>query len=376
MKLLQPIKLITNAFVFSLLFLNILDAKSSIEEKEMSSTVNYDICNLNLIYNTNYQYSLPQKVLEGFLSGKAFDNPSTYTPDESKRLHEDIKDLYQGIIGANPIKDKLAIMTAGAPGAGKTVKLRQELEAAMRDGRNYAYICPDDVCLQGQTRTYKSEIDNGDKEAKSKTDEELKDARQTAYNKWRPGSNAATHLILGNLIREKYAFYFGTTSSGPVTFKFFEFLKTQGYRIRLIHVSASDEVRWGSIKERDKTFVQTTEQDVKEKGLLLPQRISDTFLKYADEIEFYHRDDVNQNAILAARWLRNENNEKSLGTLQVIAPDQYKKIKAIHNEAAKTLLRPDLFWEKTVEHCSQMSKDKGNTKVDASATDKGDAKGT
>ena len=107
--------------------------------------------------------------------------------------------------------------------------------------------------------------------------------------------------------------------------------------------------------------------------MLLPQRINDTFLKYADEIEFYHRDDVNENAILAARWLRNENNEKFLGTLQIIEPDQYKKIKAIHNEAAKTLLRPDLLWEKTVEHCSQMPKDNGDKKVDASIKGKKDA---
>jgi hypothetical protein len=54
----------------------------------------------------------------------------------------------------------------------------------------------------------------------------------------------------------------------------------------LIHVSAPDDVRWGSIQERDKTFVQTTEQDIKEKWLLLPQRINDTFLKYADRLSF------------------------------------------------------------------------------------------
>jgi hypothetical protein len=85
---------------------------------------------------------------------------------------------------------------------------------------------------------------------------------------------------------------------------------------------------------------------------LLPQRINDTFLKYADEIEFYYRDGVKLEAILAAKWLRNED-DKHLGTLQIIVPDQYEKIKTIHNEAAKALIRPDLYWESSVEQSSQ-----------------------
>lgn len=314
------------------------------EQLQEVIVLTHDVCNLDLIYNSDYQYSLPKNVLESFLSGKAFDNKENYSSKESEDLRDDINDLYQKIISANPAKENIAIITAGAPGAGKTIKLKQDLEDNLFQEKRYAYICPDDVCLQNQTRTYKTELEK---------DESSKEARQNAYNKWRPGSNAATHLILGNLIREKYAFYFGSTSSGPATGKFFEFLKAQGYRIRLIHVSAPDEVRWGSIQERDKTFIQTTEQDVKEKGLLLPQRISDTFLKYADEIEFYYRDGVKQDAILAAKWLRNESNEH-LGTLQIMASDQYERIKAIHNEAAKTLNRPDLFWESTVEKSSQI----------------------
>lgn len=304
-----------------------------------------NVCNLDLIYNSDYQYSLPQKVLESFISGKAFDNKENYIEEESRNLHNDINELYDRIISAAPAKEKIAIMTAGAPGAGKTTKLRQDLETNALLGRRYAYICPDDVCLQNQTRTYKADLDKADNSI---------DTRQGAYNKWRPGSNAATHLILGNLIREKYGFYFGTTSTGPTTGKFFEFLKSQGYAIRLIHVSAPDEIRWNSIQERDKTFVQTTEQDVREKGLLLPQRITDTYLKYADEIEFYYRDGVKQDAVLAAKWLRNEDDQQHLGRLEIIAPEQYQKIKTIHNEAATALTRPDLYWESAVEKTSQI----------------------
>lgn len=311
----------------------------------MSIQSSSDVCNLSLIYNESYQYSLPQKILESFISGKAFDNLEIYTSEESENLRNDINELYQNILTTKPARENLAIITAGSPGAGKTVKLRQDLEANASRGRNYAYICPDDICLKNQTSTYVAEIANSD---------ESMAARQNAYNKWRPGSNAATHLILGNLIREKYAFYFGSTSSGPATGKFFDFLKTQGYSIRLIHVSAPDDIRWGSIQERDKTFVQTTEQDVKEKGLLLPQRINDTFLKFADEIEFYYRDGVKQDAVLAARWLRNEDVSEFSGTLQILDPQQYEKIKSVHNAAIDVLKKPELLWEEAVESKSKI----------------------
>lgn len=328
-----------------LLAIAALDANYTLIEDKMLNPVSIDVCDLSLIYNESYQYSLPQKVLEGFLSGKAFDNPEIYTGEESDRLRNDINSLYQNILATNPARENLAVITAGAPGAGKTVQLRQDLEANASKGRNYAYICPDDVCLKNQIRTYVADITRCDKSTT---------ARQNAYNKWRPGSNAATHLILGNLIREKCAFYFGSTSSGPATGKFFEFLKSRGYKIRLIHVSAPDDVRWGSIQERDKTFLQTTEQDVKEKGLLLPQRINDTFLKYADQIDFFYRDDVRKDAVLAATWVRNEEVSEFSGTLQILDPKQYEQIKSVHNSAARVLQKPELIWEDAVESKSKV----------------------
>lgn len=321
----------------------VADAVEQLQEVTMS--FDFNVCNLNLIYNSDFEYSLPQRMLGSFLSGKAFDNKENYTEEESENLIKDINELYQQIISAKPVKDNIAIITAGAPGVGKTVKARQELEANALQGKHYAYICPDDVCLPKQTRTYKADLEKSDNSPEE---------RLNIYNKWRPASNAATHLILGNLIREKYAFYFGSTSSSPNTGIFFEFLKTQGYRIKLIHVSSPDHVRWASIQERDKTFVQTTEHDVREKGKLLPQRINDTFLKYADEIEFHYRDEVTQDAKLAAKWLRNEISQECLGVLQIIDQESYEKIKTIHNEAAKALSRPDLYWEHTVENASQI----------------------
>jgi hypothetical protein len=274
------------------------------------------------------------------LSGNAFDHREDYSEADSAKLREDINELFAKIVSAGTVKDCLAVMTAGAPGAGKTMNMRQDLEKKRASGLEYAYICPDDVAAKNLTRTYVAEIESGD---------QSKEARLAAYNKWRPASNAAAHLILGNLIREKYAFYFGTTSTGPATGKFFEFLKREGYQIRLIHLSAPDDVRWESIVERDKTYVQTTEADVKEKALLLPQRINDTFLAYADRIEFCYRGALHEDAKLAAVWIRNPISFEALGTLEIIDHFGYAQIKAIHNRAVIALEKPELLWESAVE---------------------------
>lgn len=315
-----------------------------------------EVLNFDLIYQsdpTGFAYSLPRSILESFLSGKAFDHKEFYSQEDLQNLKVDICNLYQAIIDERPVKERLAIMTAGAPGTGKTILLKQDLEAQAKQGKVFAYVCPDDVCLKRQLRTYQKEIaervDQG-----LMDDIERRNRRQEAYNKWRPGSNAATHLILAHLIRQRYGFYFGTTSSAPTTAKFLEFLKNHGYKIRLLHLTSPDQVRWESILERDKIFVQTTEEDIREKGKLVPQRIMDTYLKFADEIEFFYRGAVKENAVLAATWKRSLDSTEGLGTLTIVDRERYEAIKKIHNAACEALGKPELLWEMAVEKSSRV----------------------
>jgi hypothetical protein len=242
-------------------------------------------------------------------------------------------------------------MTAGAPGTGKTILMKQHRNINIHQGKVIAYICPDDVCLQKMMRTYQKDI----KEKLTNlqlSEKEVKDLRQESYNKWRPGSNGAALLILAHLIRQQYAFYFGTALSSPASGKLLEFLKSKDFTIQLLHISAPDDIRWGSIQERDKTFVQTTEEDIREKGKLVPQRIYDTYLKFADEIQFYYRGAVKEDAVLAATWIRNPEFSPKLGTLTIHDRNRYEQLKAIHNTVCDALWQADLFWENSVEHNS------------------------
>ena len=292
-----------------------------------------DICNLDSIYVENgFHYSLPRPILESYLSGKAFDHEEEYSPQELEELKKDIEKIYKEVMSVNSSKEKIAVITAGAPGAGKTTLMEHDLRAH----ENASYIDPDAVCLKKMKNTYLVDIEH-DRSHK---------ARRDAYNKWRPGSNAACHLILANLIMDGLHFYFGTTSTAPQTANFFNLLKNEGYSIRLLHVTAPDDVRVNSVLKRDEVFIQTTEEDVREKGKLLPQRISDTYLRYADTIEFYWRGGVEESAMLAAVWSK----ENETCTLKIVDPTAYENIKKHHNDLVEKLGKPELRWELTVEN--------------------------
>lgn len=308
------------------------EAKTIPRRQEMASTAN--VCDLSRIYSDGYTYSLPEGVLKSFLSGNSFDWKKEYTGDEAKRVEEDIQALWARVIeGVDmlPKGDKklVATISAGAPGAGKTTVMNQVRAQEEATVGKAAYICPDDVCLKGQDKTYNADVtagmDKGD-----------------AYTKWRPASNAANHIILGNLIRgdaegNRFPLFFGTTSQSPFTGGFYDHLKKHGYNVRVIHVSAPDAVRAESIRIRDKTFVQTTEADIRDKGLEVSKRVQDTFLKYADTVDFYFRDQATGDAKLAARWTREEQSPSLKGRVEIFDSAAYEGVKAVHNGATAAL---------------------------------------
>lgn len=315
----------------SILFFSILNIGVSV-----ASTSTIDPTDLRLIYNDQFKYCVPESFVQKCLDGNEFGRKELYPEETKENLKTDIRRIHSSIIEKNPIKEKLAVFTAGGPGVGKTTLMRRYLSEAAAEGKIFAYVDPDDVCLRNMNETW----------GKKPKDTFLE--KKAAYDEMRPGSNGAAHVILANLIREQYAFYFGMTASSPMTANTFKWLKEQGYRIHLIHVTAPGSVCWQSIQERDKTFVQTTEEDTIQKGKLVPQRIHDTYLKYADQIDFYYRDAFSEEARLAAKWIRTDG-EQAKGVLTVTDQTAYESLKKTHNEVCKELGREDILWERSVE---------------------------
>lgn len=297
------------------------------------------------IYNKEFQYNVPESFIKNWYHGTGFNRKEDYSSYEQKLVNKDFANCYHNMFDRNLVQEKLIVVTAGAPGAGKSLlqeKLLKEDLLSTGGGFEIAYIDPDRVCLQMEMqKTYLASIQKIKEFClESAQDSQL---RKQAYDDWRPASNAFCHALLGNLIKDGNKIYYGTTSTSPLVSLFFELLKNQDYSIHVIHVTAPDDVRWESIRKRDKECIQTTEEDVVTKGKLLPQRMPD-YLKYADKISFYYRDHVDSEAQKAATWTRGAENSFAISNQEA-----YESIKEIHNSICRELNDDSITWEETVE---------------------------
>lgn len=288
------------------------------------SQVNF--ADLNLIYNEKFTFSLPRKTLEDQLSGVAFDNKVPYTEEEKKAGLADLQaicsSLFEGLVVT---ENKEVVMTAGAPGAGKTVLMESMLAKANEAFKRFAYIDPDAVCLKNQKETYLKDVNPG----------QSKEERKVAYDKWRPLSNFITNVALAHLIKSGASFYYGTTASSPFTKNFMGFLEKQGYKdITVVSVTASNETRVKAVHLRDKNFVQTTDDDIRNKGDLFAQRTEDTFPKLSSKTLLYFRKEPDEEAVLAATW---ERKEEGKGELSIHDRGLYDEIAKVHDEVLARL---------------------------------------
>ena len=92
----------------------------------------------------------------------------------------------------------------------------------------------------------------------------------------------------------------------------------------------------------------------------MPQRINDTYLKYADKIEFYHRSGITKNAVLAATWTKSAAGSEKQGVLTVANKAAYNNVKKIQDtavaqlEAVTSAKKDDLKWQNAVEEKSDI----------------------
>jgi len=275
------------------------------------------------IYSQDFQYNLPEAVLESFFDGKAFDKKETYTQEEKEQYMADLEAIFEKATSGLPEEKKIAYVSAGAPGSGKTMLVEKKLNQKLEKGKNFKYIDPDEVVLKNMHATFIKQL------------EENPDQAQEAYDFWRPASNAINHWTLANMIKMGHSFFFGTTSSSPHTGKFFDLLKEKGYEIRVLHMTAPDEVRVESAKNHG--FCHTTKQDIVEKGQMIFDRINDTFFSKADKISFYYRKEAHQEGIKAATWVKTED---AKGQWKIHDQQAFEEVIKAHGENWPNAMNP------------------------------------
>jgi predicted ABC-type ATPase len=280
----------------------------------LSLLADVDQPDLSEIYNEKFQYALPKKMLIDWFDGRGFDELATYSDEEKQFILELAKQLKLVVSKTKPLK--LAVITAGAPGAGKTALIESIIEAASVP---YAYIDPNDQLKIIYTQL----IVRGVLEPEVLLNPK---GKQEQYTKWRPASNFIAHWGIAHAVKDGKPFYFGSTSASVNTKKTFKYLKDKGYELELVHVTAPGDVCVASVAHRDKLFYQTTPADVENKGKEVMERATDTFFIYPDKVSFYWRDAVKSDAKLAAVW------NKDKAELKALIPEGLIKIKNEHGK--------------------------------------------
>ncbi|MCY4044128.1 MAG: zeta toxin family protein [Cellvibrionales bacterium] len=267
---------------------------------------------VSTIYTKEFTYVIPQAQMKLWLDGGGYKETVSYSVDEKRLIETLAKELIDRVNGAK--QERLAIITAGAPGAGKSTLTEQILDKSM------VVIDPSHQLKM----IYYKLITSGKLNPEVLLEQHGKEAQLI---KWRPASNYVAHLGLAHAIKNGKAFYFGSCSAGAETPKFYEFLKREGYTVEVVHVSSPKSVRLASITERNKLFYQSLPWDVAKKAAEVVNRIADTFLSKADKVSFYWRGGITSNAGLASEWSKKE------GTMKIAESDAYSQIKKQHGKS-------------------------------------------
>ena len=76
---------------------------------------------------------------------------------------------------------------------------------------------------------------------------------------------------------------------------------------------------------------------------MVHERVQDTFVKYADRIDFYFRTGVDEAPKLAAAWIKTGGQ----GKIEVVNPSVYAEMTALHDKVCDGMKKPEHHWNKT-----------------------------
>lgn len=227
-----------------------------------------------------------------------------------------VKDVCLG--SSKPVTDgkkPVYVATAGAPLAGKSTVLEQEIEANPERYSNLAKVDPDRYGMSFMVHTYHNYLMSAGMIADA---ESFEAAQQRAYDVARPASNFLTLEIFNVAAQSKCNIAHGTTMTSPHAAGLLQSLRNNGYEIDLLLCNAEDEMRADAQQYRASVqgHYQSTPEDVINKGIEFPKRMEDYFT-LADNLSVFWRDGVTEDAVKAAVY--------SQGRMEVLDQEAYER---------------------------------------------------
>lgn len=259
---------------------------------------------------------VPSSVMDSYLKG--------YSSEEMRQIQIDLKNIHEMLTFGHKTH-KQYIATAGGPGASKTTILETYLREDSENISHFVYVDPDQRGLKYMINTYLSDLSN----YHISQNPSLQVLLKGAYGKWRGASNFIANSILNDAFSKSLSIAHGSTSTAPTMDSFYRSLKDKDYEITLLLCVSPDSNRIKAAKHRADTqsFVQSTEEDVIQKGKLFFERFP-VYFKWADKIEFFWVDNFTTAPKKAAIYRRGKG-------LRILNPQDFARIKAIYQDAQR-----------------------------------------
>ncbi len=201
---------------------------------------------------------------------------------------------------AQPVEERkpIYVATAGAPLAGKSTVIEQEMADNPARYSNAVKVDPDRWGMLFMVNTYHGHLMAASTLANAP---DFQSAQGRAYDIARPASNFLTLEIFNEAVDGSYDIAHGTTLTGPHIRSLLSGLKQQGYEIDLLLCGANDDMRAEAQQYRANVqgYYQSTPEEVISKGIAFPQKMKDYF-ELGDNMAIFWRKGVTENAVKAA----------------------------------------------------------------------------
>lgn len=221
---------------------------------------------------------------------------------ENDSLLLDIYRIFNLTIKSKLLSEPSMLITVGAPCSGKTTLMNiLLLGKKYEEGKFYGVVDPDAI-LTSMENTYHKSIEICLKKQKGLLSlQEQQKMRIKVYKKWIGAAHAIGLIVLGKMVEKHFAFSYSATLSEDLTKTLFSWVKSQNYRIDVIHLTTPLFLRVQHFQERfsvlmgnDLSFRDVEVPEfVKEDGEQFHRAIF-TYFAYGDSIAFYLCNDPNR----------------------------------------------------------------------------------
>lgn len=233
-----------------------------------------------------------------------------HTPNQQARAIDDIISAHDLIASSNFLKSPRAIIAVGPLGSQPEDLMIDRLEKQAAFGVSHLALATECICAQYLKNTYLKDL-------------ECCQSPAEVYATWQPLAQMLESSLRDRALDEGISIYASCDPLSTKTDVLLGSLKAHHYTIAILHLSVPDDIRMRSASASEEFY---------NSGVSFSQKTASTYFLEADECEFYYRNRTDQQATLAATWIKGFDPAcQAQGSLYILDHSAYQGVVRVHN---------------------------------------------